>query len=132
MPELEDLHLRNEERYADVWGLSSLILGGFLALGAPVVLIFNVMIWLTIPRAIPPQFTQLLFYVGIFAMVVVVLMCLISLSFGMKAWRAASYTGQPTGFAVAGTLASLVALGAWIFVGIDLIMILGTYAQVRL
>jgi hypothetical protein len=131
MPDLEEMHLRNEERYADVWGLSSLIMGSFLALGAPVVLIFNVILWLAIPRAIPPQFTRLLFYIGIFAMVFVLVLCLLSLSFGVRALRSARYTGQPAGFGVAGILASVTALGAWLFVGIDLIMILGTYAQIR-
>jgi hypothetical protein len=128
----DDLEGPSASRYAYEWGLASTLLAGFLALGAPITLIFNVEIWLAYPRAIPVQFLQLLFYIGIVAMVFVVLACLIALFFGVRACRAASATGQPAALGVTGILGSLIALGAWLFVGIDLVMILGTYANVRL
>lgn len=131
MPDLEELQLRNEERYADIWGLTSLLMSGFLAVPTPVFIFMTSYLFVNFPRAVPPPFAKLLFYVSVGGMVAIVLVNLLSLSFGLKAWRAASYTGQPAGLAVGGTLMSLVSLGTWIFVAIDLLMILGTYAYPR-
>jgi hypothetical protein len=128
MREYEDVELRSEERYADVWGLTSLLIGGLLALGSPIMLIFNILLIVHSARVVPAQNARFLYYCGFVAMGVLWLSCLVSLFFGIKAWRAAAATGQPAGLAVGGTLASLFALGAWLFVGIDLIVILGFYA----
>src|SRR5262245_20406691 len=130
MPDDDEVELRSQERYADVWGLTALLMGGMLGLGAPIVLIFNVLVIMGGQQVINPQHARLLFAIGIGAMSILWLSCLVSLCFGIKAWRAASATGQPAGLAVGGTLASLFALGAWLFVGIDLIVILGFFARV--
>jgi hypothetical protein len=132
MPDYDEMEPSGENRHAFEWGLASLLMGCFLALGAPVTLIFNVMILVAGQRAIPPQFAGLLFWIGILATVILVVSCLLAFSFGVKAARSASATGHPAGLATAGILASLLALGLWIFVGIDLIMILGGAAGVRL
>lgn len=128
MPDLEEIQLRNEERYADIYGLSSLLMSGFLLVPAPVLIFMTSYLWVNFPRAVPAPFAKELFFVAIGSMVAVVLVCLLSFLFGVKAWRAASYTSQPAGLAVAGTIMSVVAVGIWIFVAIDLLMILGTYA----
>jgi hypothetical protein len=128
MPDLEEIRLRNEERYADVWGLSSLLMSGFLVIPAPILIFMTSYLWVNFPRAVPAPFARELFYVAVVSMVAVVLVSFLALVVGLKAWRAAAYTGQPAGFAVAGTLMSVVATGIWIFVAVDLLMILGTYA----
>ena len=60
MPDYDEMEPSGENRHAFEWGLASLLMGCFLALGAPVTLIFNVMILVAGPRAIPPQFAGLL------------------------------------------------------------------------
>src|SRR5690349_24611652 len=73
MPDLEELQLRNEERYADIWGLSSLLMSGFLVIPAPILIFMTSYLWTNFPRAVPPQFARLLFYFAVGAMVAVVL-----------------------------------------------------------
>ena len=124
----EDLDDSSESRYAAEWGLASLLMGGVLAIIAPVMLIFNLMFWLQGPRVIAPQDMRLAHKAGIVGVGIIAVLCLTSLSFGIKAWRAALATFQPAGLAVAGTLVSLLALILWIITGADLIMILTTFA----
>jgi hypothetical protein len=124
----EDLDESSESRYAAEWGLAALLMGGVLAIIAPVTLIFNLMFWLQGRRVIAPQDMALAHKAGIVGVGFIAVLCLASLAFGIKAWRAASATFQPAGLAVAGTLVSLLALVLWIITGADLIMILTTFA----
>ena len=124
----EDIEESSESRYAAEWGLASLLMGGVLAIIAPVMLVFNLIFWLQGPRVLAPQDMWLAHKAAIVGVAFLALLCLASVGFGIKAWRAASATFQPAGLAVAGTLVSLLALGLWIITGADLIMILTTFA----
>jgi len=125
----EDVDESSESRYAAEWGLVALLMRGVLTIIAPVTLIFNLIFWLQGPRVIAPQDMWLAHKAAIAGVGFVALLCLLSLWFGIKAWRAASATLQPAGLAVAGTLVSLLALSMWVIVGGDLIMILTAFTR---
>lgn len=125
----EEFDESSESRHAAEWGLASLLLGGVLTIIAPITLIFNLIFWLQGPRIIAPQDMGLAHKAGIVGVGFVVVLCLVSLSFGIKAWRSASAAFQPAGLAVAGTLVSLLALVLWIITGADLILILTAFVR---
>jgi hypothetical protein len=125
----DDLEPSAVYRHAGEWGLASLIMGGVLALMAPMTLVFNLILWLNFDRAIEPSLRTLARQGGMAAVAGIGLLCLLSVGFGIKGWRSAVATGQPAGLGVAGTLVSLMATLAWVIVGGDLLMILGTFVK---
>ena len=130
MPDLrEDLEDSAVTRHAAEWGLASLLMGGILAILAPIVLIFNLIFWLNGPRVIAPPDMHLAYKAVIAGLALIALLCLLSLIFGIKAWRSARINYQPAGLGVAGTLISLLALLLWVIVGGDLIMIFETFTR---
>jgi len=130
MPDLrEDLEDSAVTRHAAEWGLASLLMGGILTILAPIVLIFNLVFWLNGPRVIAPPDMHLAYKGVIAALALIALLCLLSLIFGIKAWRSARMNYQPAGLGVAGTLISLLALLLWVIVGADLIMIFETFMR---
>ncbi len=130
MPDLrEDLEDSAVTRHAAEWGLASLLMGGILTILAPIVLIFNLIFWLHGSQVIAPPQMRLAYKGVIAALALIVLLCLLSLIFGIKAWRSARTNYQPAGLGVAGTLISLLALLLWIIVGTDLIFIFETFTR---
>ncbi len=130
MPDLrEDLEDSAVSRHAAEWGLASLLMGGFLSVLALITLIFNLIFWLAGARVIALQDMRLAYTGAIAGLTLIVLLCLLSLFFGIKAWRSARMNYQPAGLAVAGTLLSVLALLLWMITGTDLIYIFETFTR---
>ncbi len=102
------------------WGLASLMIGCTLLPSACVLLAFNVVLFRTGFSNIPIGLAQagaILGTAGVAALGIA------SVVFGVKSWSAAYARRESPAFGVAGTLASVVGLVAWLIAGIDLLMI---------
>ena len=129
MPDYREPEDTFASRHAAEWGLASLLMGGVLAIIAPVTLVFNLNFWVRGPRVLAPGDMELAFLAAVVGVTFVLLLCLTSLAFSIKAWRSASANYQPAGLPVAGTLISLLSLGMWVIVGGDLIFILYSFTH---
>jgi uncharacterized membrane protein len=132
MPDLrEDLEDSAVTRHAAEWGLASLLMGGILSILALITLLLNLTFWLGSRHGpvLAPADMHLAYKGVIAALALIALLCLLSLIFGIKAWRSARTNYQPAGLGVAGTLISVLALLLWVIVGADLIMIFETFTR---
>jgi hypothetical protein len=111
---------------ASSWGLSSLLLGGVLLITAAITLACNILLWLAGPRGLD---LSLIYVGGIVCLIGAVCIALCSVGFGIRGLARAVAHGESPSFALAGTLVSLLAVLAWIVVGVDLIMILETFKR---
>ncbi len=104
------------------WGLASLLTGGTLLITSAITLVFNV---LFLSQALHMRLAMAWIIAGtILALAGVVGLSVASVVFGILGWRTAFVERQPPALPLAGTLMSLVALLAWLIVGIDLVAIL--------
>jgi len=106
------------------WGLASLLMGGFLMLGALITLVVNLLFWSVGPRGIPMHLAFLGCVIGLAA---VVGLNIVSLLFGIRGWQQAQLEQRPAGLPIAGTLTSSVALIGWVGVGLDLLAIIHSF-----
>lgn len=107
------------------WGISALAIGCTLLLSACVLMVFNIGLFQHGLANIPLELAR---GAGIVALAGGMLLGMVSVFFGIRGWRGSGAIGESTGFGVAGTLMSLVGLGAWIIAGVDLLMILRLFA----
>jgi len=101
------------------WGLSALLIGCALLLSACTLMVFNVILFHGGLRGIP---IELAHYAGIIGTAGVAILGLVSIGFGIRGWQSGA-----AGFGVAGTVASLVGLVAWLIASGDLLAILGVF-----
>ncbi len=91
---------------------------------ACVVLVFNVLLFRGGPAGIP---TLLAFAGGLIGALAVTALGLASLLFGIWGWQQAHAAGSSPALGVAGVMASLAGLVAWLIVAIDFMMILYSF-----
>jgi hypothetical protein len=124
----EDLADAAASRYAAEWGLASLLLGGVLTIIAPVMLIFNLMFWVSGPTVVTRDEMRVALGAAVVLLGVIGVLGLLSVRFGFKGLGAARAYGQPAALPVAGILVSLLALLLWAAVGGDLVAILVAFS----
>ena len=111
-------------RHAAEWGLAALLTGGVLTIIAPVVLLFNLLLWNGQASNLSTGDLRLALVGGVIGVLSVVGLCMVSLTIGGRAIQSALTRRQPAGLALAGSLVSAVALILWLITGTDLMMIL--------
>jgi hypothetical protein len=111
-------------RHAAEWGLAALLTGGVLTIIAPVMLLFNLLLWNGQGSNLSTSDLRLALVGGVIGVLSVVGLCIVSLTIGGRAIQSALTRRQPAGLALAGSLVSAVALILWIITGADLMMIL--------
>jgi hypothetical protein len=111
-------------RHAAEWGLAALLTGGVLTIIAPVVLLFNLLLWNGQASNLSTSDLRLALVGGVIGVLSVVGLCMVSMTIGARAIQSALTRRQPAGLALAGSLVSAVALILWLITGTDLMMIL--------
>ena len=106
------------------WGLASLLMGGFLALMAPIMLISNIQLFQGAASLLGPTELWLANAAAIVGTIGVLALCITSIVFGVRGMRRAQWFDMPMGIPLAGVLISIAAVFIWVIVGVDLIMIL--------
>jgi hypothetical protein len=99
------------------WGLASLLGGGFLFLGAPIILVFDFHFYQAGRDYLDTHDMREAFAAGILAVLLLWAGCIVSILFGAKGLLAASAHRQPAALPLAGVLFSAGALVAWLIVG---------------
>ena len=111
-------------RHAAEWGLASLIMGSVVVIIAPVTLLLNIWLWVFRRDVIPPEHLRLAYNGLLGGIILVFVLALLGIVFGIRGLVLAAVRYQPAGLAAAGIIVSTIALFLWIFVSIDLIMIM--------
>ncbi|HVL12003.1 MAG TPA: hypothetical protein VM529_05530 [Gemmata sp.] len=106
------------------WGLVALLIGCTLLISACALMVFNVILFRGGIAGIPRELAQI---GGLVAVIGVAAFGVLAVVFGFRGWNAASRSGEPTAFGVAGTLAAVVGFVGWAIAGIDLLAILGLF-----
>src|SRR5207244_2414869 len=89
MPDYREFEDTFASRHAAEWGLASLLMGGVLTIIAPITMVFNLNFWVRGRQVLARQDMELAFYAAILGVAVVLLLCFLSLLFGIKALRSA-------------------------------------------
>lgn len=105
-------------------GPGGILTGGVLTIIAPVVLLFNLLLWNGQASNLSTGDLRLALVGGVIGVLSVVGLCMVSLTIGGRAIQSALTRRQPAGLALAGSLVSAVALILWLITGTDLMMIL--------
>jgi hypothetical protein len=110
------------------WGMASLLMGGFLSMGAGLALIFTLVWWKIGPQGIDIPFAFLGCVLGL---ITAAAGSVTSIIFGMRGWQQSAAQQRNAALGIAGTLTSFVALGLWIAVGIALLDMLFYFMKSR-
>lgn len=109
------------------WGLAALLVGCALLMSACLMMVFNVILFSIGFRGIPKQLAQI---GGVVGMSSVALLGLCAIWWGYRGWSAAVRKQESTAFGVAGTVAAVIGLVAWLIAAIDLLAILGVIPNI--
>ncbi len=101
-----------------------MLLGGALALLAVLMLIVNILLGTIARQIMGPGDVRLAITGGIVGSCVIVILCGVSVAFGIRSLVSASRHAQPAALGWAGTLVSSLALLLWVVAIVDLFMIL--------
>jgi hypothetical protein len=107
------------------WGLASLIIGAVLLLDASITLVFNTLLWRSGPSGLPlvPAFAG-----AVLGLLVVLCLAGFGIRLGVRGWRMAPDGRPPSPLVTAGVATGVAAMILWLVVGIDLIVILSSFA----
>jgi hypothetical protein len=107
------------------WGLASLIIGAVLLLDASITLVFNTLLWRNGPSGLPivPAFVG-----AVLGLLVVLGLVAFGIGLGVRGWRGTPADRRPSPLAIAGVATGATAIILWLVVGIDLIVILSSFA----
>jgi hypothetical protein len=116
---------QTQTRHAAEWGFASLLMGGILAVLAMLMLLINLLLFLS-PPVWGPSDLRALYYVAIAGVVVLVGIGFTSVAFGIRSLASAYKRGQPSALGWAGLLISILALLLWIGALVDLFEVVDT------
>jgi hypothetical protein len=107
-------------------GLASLIIGAVLVLDASITLVFNTLLWQAGPAGLPlvPAFAG-----AVVGLLVVLGLAAFGIGLGLMGRRRAPDNRPPSPLATAGVATGIAAMILWLVVGIDLIVILASFAH---
>jgi hypothetical protein len=106
-------------------GLASLIIESVLLLDSSIALVFNTLLWRNGPSGLPiiPAFAG-----AVLGLLVVLGLAAFGIGLGIKGSRKAFGDRPPSPLAIAGVVTGGAAVILWLVVGIDLIVILSSFA----
>jgi len=105
-------------------GLAGLLIGCTLLVSACALMVFNVILFSLGMRNIPRDLAQLGALLGAVGVAALGVFAVVS---GVRGWSAANRDGEPNALGVAGTLAALVGLVAWLIAAIDMLAVVGLF-----
>ena len=105
-------------------GLAGLLIGCTLLVSACALMVFNVILFSLGMRNIPRDLAQL---GGLVGAVGVATLGVFAVASGVRGWNAANRNGESNALGIAGTLAGVVGLIAWLIAGIDMLAVLGLF-----
>ena len=105
-------------------GLAGLLIGCTLLISACALMVFNVLLFSRGMRGIPRDLAQAGGFIGA---VGVAALGLFAVTSGIRGWNAANRNGESIALGIAGTLAGVVGLVAWLIAAIDMLAVLGLF-----
>jgi hypothetical protein len=108
------------------WGLASLIIGAVLLLDSSIVLVFNTMLWRSGPAGLPivPALAA-----ALLGLAIVGSLAALGVAMGVRGLRRDGGDRPPSPLAIAGVATGVAAILLWLVAGIDLILILASFAR---
>ena len=123
---------RESSRFGFEWGLASTLIGATFLIMGPVAFLFCLSFWVNgknDDHGLSLRDLQLIEIGSIVCVIGAEALCVVSVFFGIRGLAHARRERRPVALPLSGILLSAVAMGVWLIVAIDLLMMVATFIR---